>query len=267
MADTILDPEILQAFQCDGREHALSGGEGRSIRVERCVFKPIENAQRYSWSCDLLMQLPRMGFRIAEPRRALDGSFVYRGWAASIFEPGQPVHGRWGEKLGIARLFHSALNDLALSPMPPSDDRWSRAHEIAWGHVPLPKALHPEIVRTIEGIFASYQPLARAGGIIHSDLCGNILFQDGLDPCVIDFSPAYGSPEYAESILVADAIAWEGAPLDILNLLPLDERYRQLLLRAINFRVIVTALFSPQDVERFFIEYAAFERLLEVVSA
>jgi uncharacterized protein (TIGR02569 family) len=266
MADAILDPKILLAFQCGGREHALPGGEGRSIHVGGCVFKPVENVQRYNWSCDLLLRLPKKGFRIAEPCRALDGSFVYNGWGASTFEPGETAQDCWAEKLATARLFHSELDGLPLSPMPPGDDRWSRAHEIAWQHAPLPKMLHPEMVRRIEGIFASYKPLVRHTGIIHSDLCGNILFQEGLDPCVIDFSPACGSVEYAESILVADAIAWEGASLDIVDLLPLDERYRQFLLRAINFRIIVAALFTPQDIERFLTEYAAFERLLEVVS-
>ena len=71
--------------------------------------------------------------------------------------------------------------------------------------------------------------------------------------------------KYAEAILVADAIAWEGAPLEILRFLPYSDEYRQLLLRAINFRLIVTALFGPKDIERFLNEYHEFEAIADHV--
>ena len=101
--------------------------------------------------------------------------------------------------------------------------------------------------------------MQRSEDILHSDICGNILFDDSHQPCVIDFSPAYGPAEYAEAILVADAIAWEGAPLEIVRLLPYSDDYRQVLLRAINFRLIVTALFGPQNLQGFFEEFREFE--------
>ncbi|TET85803.1 MAG: hypothetical protein E3J37_01115 [Anaerolineales bacterium] len=266
MADVTLDPKIASAFQCAGKRQLLAGGEGHSLRVGQCVFKPIENVERYSWSCDLLLKLSRRGFRISEPRRAIDGSFVYHGWAASNFEPGEHVTGRWHEKLNITRMFHSELNDIAFSPMPPSNDVWSLAHEITWQLTPLPPALHLKMTTMIEEIFTHYQPLSRYPGIIHSDICGNVLFHEELDPCVIDFSPAFGSVEYAEAILVADAIAWQNAPLDIVNLLPFNEHYRQYLLRAINFRIIVAALYKPKNIEWFLREYAGFQPVISIVS-
>lgn len=266
MADVTLDPKIASAFQCAGKKQMLAGGKEHSLRVGQCVFKPIENVERYSWSCDLLLKLSRRGFRISEPRRAIDGSFVYHGWAASNFEPGEHVTGRWHEKLNISRMFHSELNDLAFSPMPPSDDVWSLAHEITWQLTPLPSALHPKMTTMIEEIFTHYQLLSRYPGIIHSDICGNVLFHEELDPCVIDFSPAFGSVEYAEAILVADAIAWQNAPLDIVNLLPFNEHYRQYLLRAINFRIIVAALYKPKNLEWFLREYAGFQPVISIVS-
>ena len=117
----------------------------------------------------------------------------------------------------------------------------------------------------IDAVFAHYQTLPRALGIIHSDFGGNILFHDCLTSCIIDFSPAYGSVEYAEAIMIADTAAWENAPLEIVNLLPSDEHYRQYLLRAINFRIIVAALFKPTSVQQFLNEYAAFTPMIDLV--
>jgi uncharacterized protein (TIGR02569 family) len=266
MSNSTLDPEITASFHCAGVEQSLIGGEGKSIRIGDCVFKPIDNVERYSWSCDLLLKLPKSGYRISEPLRTTDGSFVHDGWGASTFEAGEHVNGRWQEKLQISRLFNAQINDLALSPIPPSDDFWSQAHEIAWQDIPIPATLHPKMTMVIDDIFAHYQPLFRDRGIIHSDICGNILFQGGLDPCVIDFSPASGSVEYAEAILVSDAIAWENAPLEIIDLISGNEHYRQNLLRSINFRIIVAALFEPKNLEWFLTEYFAFEPIIDFVS-
>jgi uncharacterized protein (TIGR02569 family) len=263
MSNSSPDPEIIASFSCAGVRQKLYGGEGNAVRVGDCVFKPIDNPERYSWACELLLQLPQSGFRISEPLRSKDETFAHSGWGASAYEQGEHVNGRWQEKVRISKLFHAELNELELTPMPSSDDFWSQAHEIAWQVIPIPASLHPKMTTRIEDIFRHYQPLSRGQGVIHSDLCGNFLFQDGLDPCIIDFSPAYGSVEYGEAILVADAIAWEDAPQEIVDLISNDEHYRQNLLRAINFRVIVAALFRPENIDWFLFEYAAFKPLTD----
>jgi uncharacterized protein (TIGR02569 family) len=263
----MLDHEIIDAFECHGEVQVLQGGEGRSIHVGDCVFKPIDHPDRYSWSCDLISRISQEGFRVPEPRKARDGSFVYRGWAATSFEPGDHVQGRWQEKIEVLRSFHVKLHDLEISEMPPSADLWSLAHEITWQARPLPTNLHPDMITLINIVFGHYQRLPRAYEIIHSDFCGNILFHDWLAPCVIDFSPAYGCVEYAEAIMIADGIAWENAPLESLDLLTWNEGYRQHFLRAINFRMIVAALFLPKDTERFLQEYTAFKTLIDHVLA
>ncbi len=183
-----------------------------------------------------------------------------------MYEPGEHVDGRWQQKLRVTRTFHARLNELDHSPMPRGDDYWSRGHEMAWQLAPLPPTLEPRIADKIEALFAQYRPLRRTDALIHADICGNILFHESLDPCIIDFSPACGPAEYAEAIMVADAIAWEKAPIDIVSMLPSAEHYRQHLLRAISFRVIVSALYAPQNVKRFLKEYGEFEPIIDVVS-
>lgn len=261
-----LDPEVISAFHCTGTSQSLSGDAGIAIRVGDCVFKRIENEERYNWACDLLKRLPRVGYRFSIPLRSSSGSFVYDGWGASTYQPGEHVGGKWEEKIRTARLFHEEINALEITIMPPSGDRWSKAHEIAWQALPLPTNLHPEMIRKIEHIFTLYEPLVRGNKIIHSDLCGNFLFHKVLDPCIIDFSPTYGTFEYGEAILVADATAWEEAPLEVVNLIAEDIQHRQNLLRAINFRIIVAALFLPEMPDCFLAQYAGYSPLIELLT-
>jgi len=262
---SILDPAIARSFGCAGPEQRLEGGQGTSVRIDDCVFKPVDNVPLYNWSSALLQEITPLGFRVPEPRRSSNGTFVYRGWSAATFEPGEHVAGLWREKLLAARGFHRQIGRLRLNPLPERDDRWSRAHEMAWQLAPLPAGLHPSVVDKINALFAEYGQLRRSDEIIHSDVCGNVLFQDELNPCLIDFSPAYGSPEYGDAILVADAIAWEAAPVGTLKLLPATEHCRQHVLRAIAFRLIVSAIYEPISVQRFVTEYTAFSPAIEAV--
>jgi hypothetical protein len=147
--------------------------------------------------------------------------------------------------------------------MPPGDDVWSQAHELAWEAAPLPAELHPDTRQRVAALLTWYRPLPRGTQVIHADLSGNILFHDKLAPCVIDFSPAYGSMAYAEAIFAADVIAWDSAELNLLDLFPDSEHFRQHLLRAVNFRLLVPALRAPDNPEPFLSEYAAFKPLID----
>jgi uncharacterized protein (TIGR02569 family) len=257
--------DVLDAFQCDGTPERLAGGEGYSFIVDQTVFKPIHNVERYAWGCDLLLRIPQTGFRLSLPRRTRRQGFTHAGWGATSYEPGEAIRGRWTEKLAVCRAFHAALPTDDLSPMPPSADPWTQAHQIVWQEVDLPDTVDPEIRQLLEALFARCQPLARPKRVIHSDLCGNILFAAGLAPLVIDFSPTYGPLEYAAAILVADAIAWEDAPIELTQELPRTAYSHQMLIRAVNFRLVVAALFF-QDKVRFKRAYADFAPLLEYLT-
>ncbi|MEM7112690.1 MAG: hypothetical protein AAF614_09660 [Chloroflexota bacterium] len=259
--------DVLEAFGCEEIPKRLSGGEGNSFLVGNTVLKFTHNAERTEWASDLLFRTPQAGFRISRPKMSREGSFIYAGWEATSYEPGEHVNGRFLEKLTVCRAFHAALHTLTISSaLPASNDRWTRAHQIAWQEVAMPEALHPEIRQLITPIFQSYQHIERTQQIIHSDICGNILFAPDLEPLVIDFSPAYGPSEYAEAILVADAMAWENAPVSLAEVLPQTAYIQQLLLRAINFRLIVAALFWSADVATFEKEYNNFLPLLQHIA-
>ncbi|MBC8496930.1 MAG: hypothetical protein ISS57_03260 [Anaerolineales bacterium] len=255
--------EVREVFGCDGVPKAIDGGEGKSFVIDNVVFKPIGNVELYEWASETLLLIPQIGFRISLPRKTKQGRYTYAGWGATKYEPGEHVKGKWEEKLRVCRSFHAAVKEISGRRMPHSSDRWTLAHKIAWEEVDLPRGIHPKICSIIGSIFQKYRPVETSKQIIHSDLSGNILFAEGLEPVIIDFSPAHRPKEYAEAILVADAIAWENAPIELISELPDTWYYTQMLIRAVNFRVIVVALFYPLDVTTFEREYENFVALLE----
>jgi hypothetical protein len=101
--------------------------------------------------------------------------------------------------------------------------------------------------------------------IVHSNLSGNILFDQVLSPLVIDFSPTIAPVEYAEAILVCDCIAWQGSKISEIDLLPDDELYKEMIIRAIIFRLSVSAIFSKGDYLKFYQEYLAFKSIVEYI--
>lgn len=83
--------------------------------------------------------------------------------------------------------------------------------------------------------------------LVHADLAGNVLVDAAGVPFVIDFSPAWRSPLWAEAVCVLDAVLWLGAPADALEDWRAGAR-RQAMLRAALFRVFSD---QPCDVARY----------------
>jgi len=52
---------------------------------------------------------------------------------------------------------------------------------------------------------------------VHGDLTNNVLLTAGQPPGIIDFSPYWRPPEYAEGIIIADALSWHEAPATLLE--------------------------------------------------
>ncbi|MEV6598562.1 hypothetical protein AB0M36_17045 [Actinoplanes sp. NPDC051346] len=48
--------------------------------------------------------------------------------------------------------------------------------------------------------------------LVHADLTKNVLLAPGLPPAIIDISPHWRPPAYAEGIVVADVLCWHDAP-------------------------------------------------------
>jgi len=132
--------------------------------------------------------------------------------------------------------------------MPENNDPWARAHRVAWQTDELPQDLPRHAAKILRGLLDKVSPGAMGfPQIIHTDLCGNILFEEGQLPLVIDFSPFKAPAAYAEAILICDGIAWENSPLSSISLLPDTPYYKEMLTRAALFRLTVAAILHGES--------------------
>lgn len=261
-----LSEEILHSFNLSGDIVALEGGQNTSVRVSNAVLKPVDDVKHCEWLLNVMHQINPQGYRVSKPIRSKYGTFVSKGWACTHYETGQDMKGRVEEKLQVSRLLHRDLSTVATMDYPPADNPWSKGHRIAWQLDELPRELPKEIKLCLIDLLGRVSLKKRYKvQIVHSDLSGNILFDQGLSPLVIDFSPTIAPVEYAEAILVCDCIAWQGSEVSEIALLPVDERYREMIIRAIIFRLAVSAILSKGDYIQFYEEYRAFKPIIEYI--
>ncbi|WP_274648751.1 RIO1 family regulatory kinase/ATPase [Paenibacillus humicola] len=261
-----LSEEVLHSFHLSGDIVALSGGQNTSVRVGRAVLKPVDDRQHYEWLLNIIYHLDPQGYRLSKPIRSKSGTFVSHGWICTHFETGQDVKGRIEDKLLVSRLFHRDLSSIGFGDIPPIDNPWSKGHRIAWQVDGLPSELPQEIQECLHDLLSRVRKKEHDQvQLVHSDLSGNILFDQDLEPLVIDFSPTIAPVEYAEAILVCDCIAWQGSEVSEIDLLPSNELYKEMITRAIIFRLAVSAIFSRGDRHQFFCEYQAFKPIMEYI--
>lgn len=259
--------EILNSFNLSGDIVPLRGGQNTSVRVSNAVLKPVDDIQHCEWLLNIIYKINPQGYRVSKPIRSKYGTFVSKGWACTHYEMGQDIKGHIEEKLLVSRLFHRDLSSINFRDFHHIDNPWSKGHRIAWQIDELPIELPHEIQDSINNLLRRVSLKEKYKmQIVHSDLSGNILFDQVLNPLVIDFSPTIAPVEYAEAILVCDCIAWQGSEVSEIDLLPGDELYKEMIIRAIIFRLAVSAIFSKGDYNKFFYEYQAFKPIIEYIN-
>ncbi|MFJ1891273.1 aminoglycoside phosphotransferase [Streptomyces sp. NPDC088170] len=234
---------VLDAFGVTGAPVPLTGGQGRSVLVGGAVFKPAEGAEAEAeaeWAASLFERLaPDSGFRVPLPLRAADGRSVVDGWTAAEFLTGEPgPSGHWADVLGAGRALHAALRQY---PRPDFLDRrthpWAVADRVAWGEQDV--EVIDDLAAPLSTLLALRRPVKQdAAQLIHGDLTGNVLFAEGEAPAVIDFSPYWRPPVFAEAVVVADGLLWFDLPPDMLTYGSGHPDWQQMLIRALIFRLI-----------------------------
>ncbi|WP_261300489.1 hypothetical protein [Paenibacillus andongensis] len=262
----VLSKEILYSFNLSGDIVPLSGGQNTSVRVSNAVLKPVDDIHHSEWLLSIIYNIIPQGYRVSKPIRSKYGTFVNRGWACTQYEVGKDVKGRIEEKLLVSKLFHRDLSSIDFRNFPHTDNPWSKGHRIAWQIDELPGELPRETQEIINKLLSRVRLKEQYKvQIVHSDLSGNILFDHVLSPLVIDFSPTIAPVEYAEAILACDCIAWQGSNISEIDLLPDNELYKEMIIRAIIFRLSVSAIFSKGDYLKFCQEYQAFKSIIEYI--
>jgi hypothetical protein len=261
-----LSTDIIDSFDLKGDIVPLMGGQNTSVKINNAVLKPVDDVKHYEWLLNLIYNINPQRYRLSKPLRNKSGKFVSDGWICTRFEPGHEIRGCIQEKLRISRLFHRDLSNESILDFPDTNNPWSKAHRVAWQIDDLPNGLPKETHGVIYDLLKRIIPKGNNKmQIVHSDLSGNILFDEALDPLIIDFSPTIAPVEYAEAILVCDCIAWQESKISEIELLPQNGIYTEMIIRAILFRLSVAALFSGHDHEKFSKEYNAFKPIIDYI--
>jgi uncharacterized protein (TIGR02569 family) len=206
-------PRVLGGFGLEGPAVRLGGGQGTSWRVDEVVLKPGVEPTFQEWLGTEVAGIEQLGFRLPTVLRAVDGEWVVEGWGAQSVLPGATVPeraGDWSSIVGACRALHAATAALLRPPfLDLRTDPWAAADRDAWGEGP--RLVAPELRGIVERLDAVPPPTGRAQ-LVHGDLTSNVLLVPGEPPSVIDFSPYWRPPTYAEGIVVADALCWHAAP-------------------------------------------------------
>jgi uncharacterized protein (TIGR02569 family) len=216
---------------------ALPRGRGLAWRAGNVVVKPADSSETIlAWQAEALAETNPDGLRISLPRRSLDGTFVVDGWIASMFCDGRHEPGRWLDVIDAGERFHASIAGLRCPEcIVARDDAWSTADRAAWGEIPITRyfaAPHVERLARILG------PVSAPSQVVHGDLTGNVLFADPLPPALVDLTLYCRPAAYASAIVVADALAWEGATQAEFDRVISTKGFGQFLARALLFRIV-----------------------------
>jgi uncharacterized protein (TIGR02569 family) len=240
-------PAVLAAFGATGaRPVPLGGGQGTSWVAGEVVLKPAELDQdEQAWQAQVLGQIPQVGFRLARPRVAVGGSLCVDGWCATEHVSGQHEPRRWAEIIALGERFHAALRGI---PRPSFLDRrsspWAIGDRVAWGELPARDFAQ---VRHLPQLTSALRPVTAPSQLIHGDLTGNVLFDARQPPAIIDFSPYWRPTAYASAIVIADALIWEGADIQVLKTVRHIDDFGQYLIRALIFRAVADSMLSQEQ--------------------
>jgi uncharacterized protein (TIGR02569 family) len=258
---------IVEAFGGDAaRLIKLAGGQNTSWRAGAVALKPTAPDGRVGWLGRALAQVPDTeDFRLARPVPATDGRWIVEGWSATARLEGVHAPDRCDDALRVSTALHTALARVHAGSLPVSNDPWSVGMRAAWGGE-LPPSGHPGVVSVLEEL----SPLLEQPWegpppqLIHGDLGGNILYADGLPPAVIDVSPHLAPAAFANAIIVADGVAWEGAPAELATRFAATSNSgAQLLARAVVYRILAMVGLA-RDRQRVLGEIAGYRLVVDV---
>src|SRR3954451_8777960 len=229
---------VLQAFGLRGTPTPLPGGRGAAWLVDDAVVKPAEvSPEQLEWEATELATRRIEGVRLSTPLRSNDGAWVVDGWSATRRVAGAHAPGRWREVVAAGWRLHDALRDVRRPAFLASrTDRWWLADRIAWGEEEISSGRSNDL---IDQVAAWRRSIDSAPQLIHGDLTGNVLFEPGLPPAVIDLSLYWRPAGYAVAIVVVDGLVWEAAGPDVVSLGADVPEFGQLLVRALLFRLVV----------------------------
>lgn len=230
---------VLRAFGVRDEPVLLDGGQRRTWRAGDVVLKPVDDLMtQHEWLCRTYAAWPAHDLvRVPEPVAAEDGWSAH-GWAAHRWLEGDTA--RAADDSDAFRRTADAFHDVVSVFDRPAfldhrDDAWSFGDRVAFeGVLPVGR---PQTLAMLEPLLAALRPLETASQVIHGDLGGNVLRSPGRPDAVIDWPPYFRPRGFALAVTAGDAVAWEGAPVSLLDDWADVPEWDQLLLRGVVYRI------------------------------
>jgi hypothetical protein len=216
--------EAVRRFTDSPLRERLPGGQGRSVRAGDLVLKPVDEVSKYEWLGDALEGVDFHGLKAAAPMRSLAGAWCEQGWGATRHVDGAFVEGRMVDKLAASTAFHRAVSHIG---KPAAFDTWTNpwtaAAQVAWNERSVPEDAPDEVKTVVRSLQSRWQPVSLPSQFVHTDL----------------------------------------APAASLELLDLPQALRrQLVLRAVVFRLCVPLFFDAANIAAFYTTLREFEPVL-----
>jgi uncharacterized protein (TIGR02569 family) len=234
---------VLRAFGAtDGRPELLSGGQARTWRCGNIVLKSVADPAEASWLANTFEQLDVPGVRLARPVRSSDGRWVVSGWSAQRFVSGRPAQ-RHDDILSAAESLHEALAGVAEPRfLRERTDLYSWADRVSWGDIDDDDGWtgSGHGARLFAALAEGRRPVNARSQVVHGDVYGNVLFAGTAPPAVVDITPYWRPPGWAAGVIAVDALAWGGAPIELLADWNRGPGWQQLLRRALLFRLAIS---------------------------
>lgn len=252
---------VLEAFGANADPQLLDGGRGQTWLAGEIVLKPVDFAAESRWRAAALDQIPEDdAFRVARPIKAASGDWLFQGWEAAHRLAGRTDPKRWHDTIATGTAFHQTVAKLERPAfLDERDDWWTRADRASWDEAAVKGA------PVLHKLGECRMPVKAESQVVHGDLLGNVLYEPGLPPAIIDWAPYWRPVAWAAAVAAVDAMCWHGAPVDAMYeycaeiegislrandeaAFGRDERFEswsQMLIRALLFRMI-TDLESAQ---------------------
>lgn len=263
-AETLEVPQYVRdAFRApDGEPVPLSLAWDYGVRVGTLAFAKVAHPTRAAWSAKIREKLRAQDVRIIRPVRATDGRFINAGWRCSTFVDGE-LGRRVDETIAAALRLDDALQEVekpkslgdydATDPFFVADwcsgridaaqagelQRWLRAqHVILDPSVPRQR-LALDLTRRL---LKMWQPIDAPQQVTHADMFGTTIFSGTNMPAVTDIVCTLRPHGYTAALTAVDALVMECVDEAVIGRFSHVEHWKQLLIRAALYRVMVHAL-------------------------
>lgn len=210
----VIDPPTLEtakAFGSDVEPIPLQGGQGTSYVSGDIVLKPAGGKSGTEWRAEVFSNLPESSeVRFHRPIKSIHGTWEYGGYVAWTFLKGKHAKAQYDKKLKASHEFHKLLKGTQQPEgLKKPRGSWSTGNWVALGQKEFD--YDQEFLDLYNQIKPHLKPLPEDRQLVHGDMSGNFLIDKILPPALIDFSGAWAPNGFAEGVMLADAITWENA--------------------------------------------------------